>query len=149
MVDNIDKAINPAEIIQIEKVGQEITLDGEQPEGKFLEEDDGSVVINPEEEQQDGVPFGANLAEFLEDEDLDELSNELQSGYTSDKSSREEWEQGYTKGLDLLGFKYEERTRPFDGASGVYHPYFQNPLFSFKHNLIKNCYQQVVLFVRK
>ena len=112
MVDNIDKAINPAEIIQIEKVGQEITLDGEQPEGKFLEEDDGSVVINPEEEQQDGVPFGANLAEFLEDEDLDELSNELQSDYTSDKSSREEWEQGYTKGLDLLGFKYEERTRP-------------------------------------
>ena len=123
MVDNnVDKAINPAEIIQIEKVGQEITLDGDQPEGKFLEEADGSVVINPEEEQQDGVPFGANLAEFLEDDDLDELSNELQSGYSSDKSSREEWEQGYTKGLDLLGFKYEERTRPFDGASGVYHP---------------------------
>ena len=132
MVDNIDKAINPAEIIQIEKVGQEITLDGEQPEGKFLEEDDGSVVINPEEEQQDGVPFGANLAEFLEDEDLDELSNELQSGYTSDKSSREEWEQGYTKGLDLLGFKYEERTRPFDGASGVYHPLLSESVVQFQ-----------------
>jgi hypothetical protein len=132
MVDNIDKAINPAEIIQIEKVGQEITLDGEQPEGKFLEEDDGSVVINPEEEQQDGVPFGANLAEFLEDEDLDELSNELQSDYTSDKSSREEWEQGYTKGLDLLGFKYEERTRPFDGASGVYHPLLSESVVQFQ-----------------
>jgi len=133
MVDNnIDKAINPAEIIQIEKVGQEITLDGDQPEGKFLEEDDGSVVINPEEEQQDGVPFGANLAEFLEDEDLDELSSELQSGYTSDKSSREEWEQGYTKGLDLLGFKYEERTRPFDGASGVYHPLLSESVVQFQ-----------------
>jgi hypothetical protein len=132
MVDNIDKAINPAEVIQIEKVGQEITLDGEQPEGKFLEEDDGSVVINPEEEQQDGVPFGANLAEFLEDEDLDELSSELQTGYTSDKSSREEWEQGYTKGLDLLGFKYEERTRPFDGASGVYHPLLSESVVQFQ-----------------
>ncbi len=132
MVDNIDKAINPAEIIQIEKVGQEITLDGEQPEGKFLEEEDGSVIINPEEEQQEGVPFGANLSEFLEDEDLDELSNELQSGYTSDKSSREEWEQGYTKGLDLLGFKYEERTRPFDGASGVYHPLLSESVVQFQ-----------------
>ena len=133
MVDNnIDKAINPAEIIQIEKVGQEITLDGDQPEGKFLEEADGSVVINPEEEQQDGVPFGANLAEFLEDDDLDELSNELQSGYSSDKSSREEWEQGYTKGLDLLGFKYEERSRPFDGASGVYHPLLSESVVQFQ-----------------
>jgi hypothetical protein len=133
MVDNnIDKAINPAEIIQIEKVGQEITLDGDQPEGKFLEEADGSVVINPEEEQQDGVPFGANLADFLEDDDLDELSNELQSGYSSDKSSREEWEQGYTKGLDLLGFKYEERTRPFDGASGVYHPLLSESVVQFQ-----------------
>ena len=133
MVDNnVDKAINPAEIIQIEKVGQEITLDGDQPEGKFLEEADGSVVINPEEEQQDGVPFGANLAEFLEDDDLDELSNELQSGYSSDKSSREEWEQGYTKGLDLLGFKYEERTRPFDGASGVYHPLLSESVVQFQ-----------------
>ena len=133
MVDNnVDKAINPAEIIQIEKVGQEITLDGDQPEGKFLEEADGSVVINPEEEQQDGVPFGANLAEFLEDDDLDELSNELQSGYSSDKSSREEWEQGYTKGLDLLGFKYEERSRPFDGASGVYHPLLSESVVQFQ-----------------
>jgi hypothetical protein len=133
MVDNnVDKAINPAEIIQIEKVGQEITLDGDQPEGKFLEEADGSVVINPEEEQQDGVPFGANLADFLEDDDLDELSNELQSGYSSDKSSREEWEQGYTKGLDLLGFKYEERTRPFDGASGVYHPLLSESVVQFQ-----------------
>ena len=88
MVDNIDKAINPAEVLQVEKVGQEITFEGEQPEGKFLEEEDGSVVINPEEEQQDGVPFGANLAEFIDDNDLEELSNDLQSGYASDKSSR-------------------------------------------------------------
>jgi len=133
MVDNnIDKAINPAEVIQIEKVGQEITLDGEQPEGKYLEEDDGSVVINPEEEQEGEVPFGANLAEFIDDDDLEELSNDLQSGYTSDKSSREEWEQGYTKGLDLLGFKYEERTRPFDGASGVYHPLLSESVVQFQ-----------------
>tara|TARA_R100001509_G_scaffold53529_1_gene29362 strand:- start:1716 stop:4094 length:2379 start_codon:yes stop_codon:yes gene_type:complete len=132
MVDNIDKAINPAEVLQVEKVGQEITFEGEQPEGKFLEEEDGSVVINPEEEQQEGVPFGANLAEFIDDNDLEELSNDLQSGYASDKSSREEWEQGYTKGLDLLGFKYEERTRPFDGASGVYHPLLSESVVQFQ-----------------
>ena len=132
MVDNVDKAINPAEVLQVEKVGQEITFEGEQPEGKYLEEDDGSVVINPEEEQEDGVPFGANLAEFIDDDDLEELSNDLQSGYTSDKSSREEWEQGYVKGLDLLGFKYEERTRPFDGASGVYHPLLSESVVQFQ-----------------
>ena len=132
MVDNIDKAINPAEELQIEKVGQEITFQGEQPEGKFLEEDDGSVVVNPEEETQEGLSFGANLAEFLDDNDLENLSNDLQSDYNTDKSSREEWETGYTKGLDLLGFKYEERTRPFAGASGVYHPLLSESVVQFQ-----------------
>ena len=132
MVDNIDKALNPAEELQVEKVGQEITFDGEQPEGKFLEEDDGTIVINPEEETPGQVPFGANLAETMRDDDLENLSNDLQSDYNSDKSSREEWEQGYTKGLDLLGFKYEERTRPFSGASGVYHPLLSESVVQFQ-----------------
>ena len=132
MVDNIDKAINPAEEIQIEKVGQEINLQGENPDGKFLEVDDGSVVINPEEEEVDVTSFGANLAEVMDDNDLENLSNDLQADYSSDKSSREEWEQGYTKGLDLLGFKYEERTRPFSGASGVYHPLLSESVVQFQ-----------------
>ena len=132
MVDNIDKKINTAEELQIEKVGQEITFEGEQPEGKFLEEEDGSVVINPEEQQEEGVPFGANLADTMDDGDLENLSNELQSDYNTDKSSREEWETGYTKGLDLLGFKYEERTRPFAGASGVYHPLLSESVVQFQ-----------------
>ena len=132
MVDNIDKAINPAEELQIEKVGQEINLQGENPDGKFLEEDDGSVVVNPEEEAQESLSFGANLAEFLDDNDLENLSNDLQSDYNTDKSSREEWETGYTKGLDLLGFKYEERTRPFAGASGVYHPLLSESVVQFQ-----------------
>ena len=132
MVDNIDKKINTAEELQIEKVGQEITFEGEQPEGKFLEEEDGSVIINPEEQQEEGVPFGANLADTMDDGDLENLSNELQSDYNTDKSSREEWETGYTKGLDLLGFKYEERTRPFAGASGVYHPLLSESVVQFQ-----------------
>ena len=74
MVDNIDKAINPAEELQIEKVGQEINLQGDNPDGKFLEEDDGSVIINPEE-QVDVTSFGANLAEFLDDNDLEKPNN--------------------------------------------------------------------------
>jgi len=131
MVDNIDKAINPAEELQIEKVGQEINLQGDNPDGKFLEEDDGSVIINPEE-QVDVTSFGANLAEVMDDNDLENLSNDLQADYSSDKSSREEWEQGYTKGLDLLGFKYEERTRPFSGASGVYHPLLSESVVQFQ-----------------
>ena len=132
MVDNVDKAINPAEIIEIEKVGQEITLEGKQDEGQFLEQEDGSVIVNPEEKKEEGIPFGANLADFIEDDTLDELSNELQAEYASDRSSREEWEQGYTKGLDLLGFKYEERSRPFSGASGVYHPLLSESVVQFQ-----------------
>lgn len=132
MVDNVDKAINPNEVLEIEKVGQEITFEGEQPDGKYLEEEDGSIIINPEEAPEEGIPFGANLAEFIEDDVLDEISNELQNDYQNDRSSREEWEQGYTKGLDLLGFKYEERTKPFDGASGVYHPLLSESVVQFQ-----------------
>ena len=89
------------------------------------EEEDGSVVIDfdpqPEFGEDDGE-FNRNLAEEMDDGDLGAVSSDLLAQYDSAKESRGDWEEEYSKGLELLGFKYEERTMPFRGATGVTHP---------------------------
>ena len=132
----IDKGINQNETIEVAKVGTEVQMDGPATDDRFLIEEDGSAVINPEEVQEQ-VDFGSNLAEFMDDDQLENLSNHLRTEYDQDKASREEWELGYTKGLDLLGFKYEERSRPFDGASGVYHPLLSESVVQFQAQAYK------------
>ena len=132
----VDKGINQNETIEVAKVGTEVQMSGPATDDRFLIEEDGSAVMNPEQVQEQ-VDFGSNLAEFMEDDELEMLSNELRSEYESDKTSREEWEMGYTKGLDLLGFKYEERSRPFDGASGVYHPLLSESVVQFQAQAYK------------
>ena len=86
--------------------------------------DDGSVEITlvPEEglEETMGAPFDANLAEYLDGGTLTELSSELTGYVESDISSRKEWADSFVKGLDVLGFKYEERVEPWEDACGVY-----------------------------
>ena len=93
--------------------------------------DDGSAVINdvPEQPQMD---FGSNLADFMSEDDMMGISNELMAKFDEDKSSRKDWEETYTKGLDLLGFKYEERSQPFQGASGVTHPVLAEAVTQFQ-----------------
>lgn len=86
--------------------------------------DDGSVEITlmPEAglEETMGAPFDANLAEYLDDGTLTELSSELIGHVETDTSSRKEWADSFVKGLDVLGFKYEERVEPWEDACGVY-----------------------------
>ena len=86
--------------------------------------DDGSVEITlmPESglEETMGAPFDANLAEYLDDGTLTELSSELIGHVEADTSSRKEWADSFVKGLDVLGFKYEERVEPWEDACGVY-----------------------------
>ena len=89
------------------------------------ENEDGSVDINfePNKVNQPGTESHFdNLADLLPEDILGALGSELYGNYMNYKSSRKEWEDSYTKGLDLLGFKYEDRTQPFAGASGVTHP---------------------------
>ena len=81
--------------------------------------------------------FNSNLANLLSDEQLDNISIELMSAIKDDQSSREDWETQYTKGLDLLGFKYEERTRPFRGASAVTHPVLSEAAVQFQSQAYK------------
>ena len=89
-----------------------------------------------------GEQHEANLAEFMEEEDMSSLASDLQSSFDEMKSSRQEWEDGYTKGLDLLGFKYENRSEPFQGASGATPPSISRscyPVSSFSLQRIITC----------
>ena len=81
--------------------------------------------------------FFANLAEDMDDTDLGRISSDLMEEYENDKSSRQEWSQTYVQGLDLLGFKYDDRTRPFRGASGVTHPLLAEAVTQFSSTAFK------------
>ena len=87
-------------------------------------EDDGGVVIDFDPQDQRGVSedFYANLAEEMPDRELARISSDLLGEFDANKASRQEWEDAYTNGLELLGFTYDERTQPFRGASAVTHP---------------------------
>ena len=91
-----------------------------------LEDGDGLMV---ETEQYD---HSANLAEIIDEAVLGELSSELRGMYEEDLESRGDWEEAYTKGLDLLGIGYSERSEPFEGASGVTHPLIAESVTQFQ-----------------
>jgi hypothetical protein len=96
------------------------------PEGIEIEaEEDGGVTVDFDPMAMVGLDNGdfyRNLAEELDDRELGRLSSELLGEFDANKSSRSEWEDAYSKGLELLGYNYEERTMPFRGATGVTHP---------------------------
>ena len=96
------------------------------PEGIEIEpQEDGGVVIDLDPQKMMGIDEGdfyRNLAEELDDRELSSLSSQLLADFESNKASRSEWEDAYSKGLGLLGYTYEERTMPFRGATGVTHP---------------------------
>jgi hypothetical protein len=93
--------------------------------------------IAADEEETEQVPFNANLAEYLEDSYLSEISSDLRESYREDCESRSEWEEAYTKGLDQLGIKYTERSQPFEGASGVTHPLISESVTQFQAQAYK------------
>ena len=99
-------------------------------------QEDGSAIINPEQEMMD-VQFDSNLAEYIEDDELGKISSTLIDDYKNDKTSRDDWYESYRKGLDLLGFKYQERTQPFTGASGVTHPLLSESVTQFQAQAYK------------
>ena len=98
--------------------------------------DDGGAIINPVETPPEDK-FDANLAEFIDEEDLQNLSSDLMQEYKDDKSSRDEWYDSYSKGLKLLGFNYEDRAQPFQGASGVTHPLLSETVTQFQAQAYK------------
>jgi hypothetical protein len=79
-----------------------------------------------------GQNIDTNLAEFLEDDITDPIGSDMMQNFEDYKASRDDWEQSYIKGLDLLGFKYEDRTEPFQGASGATHPVLAEAVTQFQ-----------------
>jgi hypothetical protein len=140
----IDKAL-PNEVrksIEIEgpetAVEENIELQEELPnqgETEITPMEDGGVEINFEPgafNQAQSENHYDNLAELLPEEILMPLGSELYQNYSDYKSSRQDWEQSYIKGLDLLGFKYEQKTEPFQGASGATHPVLAEAVTQFQ-----------------
>ena len=118
----------------VEKPPVEVTP--EEDGGATIDFEPGAINIPGTENHFD------NLADILPEDILDPLGNEMVQNYMDYKTSRKDWEQGYIQGLDLLGFKYENRTEPFQGASGATHPVLAEAVTQFKHRLTKNYYQQ-------
>ena len=100
--------------------------------------EDGGVEISfdPTQELQSSN-HSSNLAEIIDEQILVEIGSELVDDYNEYRSSRQDWEMAYTNGLDLLGFKYERRTEPFRGASGVTHPVLAESVTQFQAQAYK------------
>jgi hypothetical protein len=134
MATNIDKALYEAPMGLDEGEGE---LDIEIVNPDIVTLDDGSVeiTIEPEDEDAEGE-FNENLAETLDDSVLSSLSSELVDLYDTDVNSRKDWVETYIKGLELLGLKYEERSEPWEGACGVFHPLLNEAAIKFQSEAI-------------
>ena len=100
-----------------------------------MELEDGSAIvgeIEPEMPDPMMAPFDANIAEFLDDAELGRISSDLIGNVEDDLSSRSDWEETYTKGLEFLGMQYEQRSEPFEGSSGVIHPLLAESVTQFQ-----------------
>ena len=100
--------------------------------------DDGTMVFGMDDMADDmPVDFNANLAEFMDSQDLGRIYSDCMGDIKDDKSSRKEWEDQYKEGLEFLGMKFEDRTEPFDGASGVVHPLLAESVTQFQAQAYK------------
>ena len=132
------------------EVRTEVQLPAEEVVEEEVTEQQGPVEVTPEEDGGVTLNFepGAvnvpgtenhfdNLADILPDDILDPIGNDMVNNYMDYKLSRKDWEQSYIQGLDLLGFKYENRTEPFQGASGATHPVLAEAVTQFQAQAYK------------
>lgn len=129
----IDKALYqaPIGIDAAADMEEPIEIEIEDPESVTIGIGGLEVVLEPGEEG-DEEGFNDNLAEYITDGELQELAGDLLGDFDSDISSRKDWIQTYVDGLELLGLKIEERTEPWEGACGVYHPLLSEALVKFQ-----------------
>ncbi len=129
--------VDPQEEIEIE---QEKAVEAQDPGVEVTPNEDGSVEVNfdPSKVNIEGQPgHFDNLGELLPEDVLKPIGLELVGNYKEYKTSRKDWEQSYIQGLDLLGFKYENRTEPFQGASGATHPVLAEAVTQFQAGAYK------------
>ena len=146
-MEEIDKGLpntrTKIDIPSEEEIAEEVAV--QEPE-----QEKGPIEVTPEEDGGATIDFEPgsinvpgteshfdNLADILPDDVLDPIGNDMVQNYMDYKSSRKDWEQSYKQGLDLLGFKYENRTEPFQGASGATHPVLAEAVTQFQAQAYK------------
>ena len=130
----IEKQINPNSL-NIEKNNTEVEVEVLNPEAVSISTEEEGMIIDFGQGEQEGEEIrdhNENVAEFLEEGELDKLGQDLVNDFNSDRQSRSDWARAYVKGLDLLGLKIEERTQPWAGASGVFHPMMTEAVIRFQ-----------------
>jgi hypothetical protein len=130
----IDKALNQAPDTGIMVIAEEAAP---LPDVEIVLEDDGSAVVSLEPESGPEIGFYDNLVEVLPPETLVRVALDVSAMFEADKTSRSDWEQSYAKGLDLLGLRMEERSKPFRGAAGASHPMLQEAVIQFQSQALK------------
>ena len=106
------------------------------PDIEIVFDEEGGVEVTLGDEDEE-VPFDANLAEVLDSSVLEQISSELMPLFEADQGSRKDWEEQYGKGLKLLGFTFDERTRPFKGAAATTHPLLTEAIVQFQSQALK------------
>jgi hypothetical protein len=135
-------AIDRALIGEPLEEGEQIEVEIVNPEQVGINTPEGGMLIDFDPDMGDmmGLGHDDNLAEAMDDRDLDALASELVGSFRSDKESRADWERSYVKGLDLLGLKHEDRTTPWDGACGVFHPLLTESVIRFQSQSIQEIF---------
>jgi len=133
MATNIDTALSP---LDMGLIGDEpaIEIEIENPDDVKIGIDGVEIDLMPEPLLAE--EFDANLAEFMDDGDLQSLASELVALVDADINSRKDWTEMFVKGLEVLGMKYEERTEPWNGACGVYSPLLTEAAIRFQSEMI-------------
>ncbi len=136
----IDRLAQPFDAQNME--GEELEIVIENPESVSIMDEDGGMTIDfsPEASEFMGVQHDSNLVEFMGQSDLDALSSELVAQFEADRNSRADWEDAYIRGLDLLGLKFEDRSTPWEGACGVFHPMLSEAVIRFQAQTIQEIY---------
>ena len=136
------KPATPIEGIIEQEPEEELEILIENPESVAIDTEDGGMIIDfdPSSGKKGESEFNSNLTEYLDEDELDKLGSKLIGEYTADKDSRTEWEETYIKGLDQLGLKIEERTTPWAGACGVFHPMLSEAVIRFQSQSISEMF---------
>ncbi len=140
----IDRPLATPESIFSAGQGDEPDLEIEivNPDSVSIETEDGGMIIDfdPEMGPMGAEMHDSNLAEFIDEGDLYKIASDLVGSFKADKESRADWERTYIEGLDLLGLKHEDRTTPWDGACGVFHPLLTESVIKFQSQAIQELF---------
>ena len=138
----IDKQFVPATPIDgLVEMEPEEGLDVE-VEAVTTETEDGGMIVDfdPTASNMEADTFDSNLVDFIDENELTSIGNELTNAFNADRDSRADWEETYIKGLDQLGLKIEDRTTPWAGACGVFHPMLSEAVIKFQSQAISEIF---------